>query len=231
MEQRYLIVIDEQPQKDRLHRICESLKNDGIELVYTEIDPSRCTKRQANGDVQFDMDVFSQTLKDVPFINHIDVFATDYNLIEGHLKGIDVIKLFYTIRPFYRKQMVIYSAQIETVINDILVDGNKTFDEQLVLLKLMTHNDIEYLKSEGEFESKFKRLIEKEPNITIDTRLADSMVAIDSDDICCALPSFDSMRLSDVANILLSKSDESVALRREITDHIMAYITNVKTYE
>ena len=87
MEQRYLIVIDEQPQKDRLYRISKSLMNDGIELVYTEIDPSRCTKRQANGDVQFDMDVFSQTLKDVPFINHVDVFATDYNLIDNLLKG------------------------------------------------------------------------------------------------------------------------------------------------
>lgn len=34
MVQKHLILVDEQSQKDRLKRISESLKNDGIELIY-----------------------------------------------------------------------------------------------------------------------------------------------------------------------------------------------------
>lgn len=229
MVQRHLIVVDEQSQEDRLKRICDNLKGEGVDLIYKEIDPSHCTKRQENGDKVFDADAFAQLLKDIPFLDHLDVFATDYNLIEGQLKGIDVVSIFNEIKPFYRKRMVIYSAQIETVIGDIL--SGKGFEEQQAMLKLITQHEIEYLTSEGEFENKFKRLIEKEPNISLESRLAESMYAMNGDDICCAIPPFDKKPMAEIANLLLSKDEQSVALKNEITDHIMAYITSVKTYE
>ena len=229
MVQRHLIVVDEQSQEDRLKRICDNLKGEGVDLIYKEIDPSHCTKRQENGDKVFDADAFAQLLKDIPFLDHLDVFATDYNLIEGQLKGIDVVSIFNEIKPFYRKRMVIYSAQIETVIGDIL--SGKGFEEQQAMLKLITQHEIEYLTSEGEFENKFKRLIEKEPNISLESRLAESMYAMNGDDICCAIPPFDKKPIAEIANLLLSKDEQSVALKKEITDHIMAYITSVKTYE
>lgn len=229
MVQRHLIIVDEQSQEDRLKRICNNLRGEGVELIYKEIDPSHCTKRQDNGDKVFDENVFIQVLKDIPFLNHVDVFATDYNLIAGQLKGIDVVSIFNRIMPFYRKRMVIYSAQIETVIGDIL--SGKSFEEQQAMLKLITQHEIEYLTSEGEFENKFKRLIEKEPNISLESRLAESMYAIDGEDICCAIPSFDRKSMTEIANLLLSKDDQAIALKKEITDHIMAYITSVRTYE
>ena len=175
------------------------------------------------------MDAFTKLLKDIPFLDHLDVFATDYNLIEGQLKGIDVISIFNKIRPFYRKRMVIYSAQIETVIGDILT--GKNFEEQQAMLKLITQHEIEYLTSEGEFENKFKRLIEKEPNVSLESRLAESMRAIDGGEVCCAIPPFSNNSLTEIADLLLSKEEQSVALKKEITDHIMAYITSMKTYE
>lgn len=229
MVQRHLIIVDEQPQGDRLRRIYSNLKGEGIELIYKEIDPSHYTKRQENGDKVFDASAFAQMLKDIPFLDHLDVFATDYNLIEGQLKGIDVVNIFNGIKPFYRKRMVIYSAQIETVIVDIL--SGKSFERQQALLKLMTQHEIDYLTSEGEFENNFKTLIEKEPNISLESRLAESLYAINGNDICCAIPSFDRKSMAEIANILLSKDEQSVALKEEITDHILAYITSVKTYE
>lgn len=229
MVQRHLIVVDEQSQENRLKRISDNLKGDGIELIYKEINPSHCTKRQENGDKVFDVDSFTQLLKDIPFLDHLDVFATDYNLIAGQLKGINVVSIFNGIMPFYRKRMVIYSAQIETVIGDILT--GKSFDVQQAMLKLITQHEIEYMTSEGEFENKFKRLIEKEPNISLESRLSEAMRAIDSGDINCALPSFDNKTLSEIANLLSSKEEQSVLLKKEITDHILAYITSVKQYE
>lgn len=229
MEQRHLIVVDEQPQTDALKRIGKSLRSDGIELISLEIDPSEYKKRLENGDVIFDRDAFAKAIKSVPFINHLDVFATDYNLIENLLKGIDVVKLFNEIRPYYKKRIVIYSAQIETVISDILVD--KSFDQQQAMLQLITQHDIKYLTSVREFENKFKHLIEKEPNITIDARLAESMMAIDSGEVSCNIPAFEKMTLGDIAKLLLSNEEQSIALRKELTDHILASITKFNSYE
>lgn len=229
MEQRHLIVVDEQPQTDALKRIGDSLRIDGIELISVEINPSKYKKRLENGDVIFDRDSFAEAIKSVPFINHLDVFATDYNLIENLLKGIDVVKLFNEIRPYFKKRIVIYSAQIETVIGDILT--GKSFDDQQAMLQLLTQHDIKYLTSAREFENKFKHLIEKEPNITIDARLAESMMAIDSGEASCTIPAFEKMTLGEIAKLLLSKEEQSVSLRKELTDHIMACITKFNSYE
>lgn len=229
MEQRHLIVVDEQRQTDALKRIGDSLRSEGIELISVEIDPSQYKKRLGNGDVIFDRDSLAEAINSVPFINHLDVFATDYNLIDNLLKGIDVVKLFNEILPYYKKRIVIYSAQIETVIGDILT--GKSFDEQQAMLQLITQHDIKYLTSAREFENKFKHLIVKEPNITIDARLAESMMAIDSGEVSCTIPTFENLSLTEIAKLLLSKEEQSISLRKELTDHILACITSFKSYE
>ena len=230
MEQRHLVLVDEQSQTDRLKRIAASLKNDGIELIYQEIDPSVYQKRQDSGDVTFDKDAFIQALKNVPFIHHLDMFATDYNLIDKQLKGIDVIKFFSEIKPYFRKPVIIYSAQIEGVIDDILKGGEDKFEEQCAMLKLLARYDMDYLKSEGEFESKFKGLLEKEYDITIDARVIESMQAINSDKIRCSIPPYNDKTIAEIAQLLQSKDSKAIALRKEISDHIMAFVTSVEEY-
>lgn len=231
MEQRYLVLVDEQSQSPRLKRIAASLKNDGIELVYQEIDPSVYQKRLDNDDVTYDKEAFIQALKDIPFIRHLDMFATDYNLIEGQLKGIDVLRIFTEIIPYFSKRVIIYSAQIEGVIGDILKGGGDKFEEQCAMLKLLARYDIDYLKSEGEFENKFKSLLEKEPDITIDARMIESMQAINSDKIHCSIPPYKNKTIAEIVQLLQSKDSRAIALRKEITDHIMAIITDVEEYE
>lgn len=95
MELRHLILIDEQSQKDRLERISKSLERDGIQLIYEEINPNDCSIRQENGDLKFDKDTLKDKLKSIKFLSHLDVFATDYNLIDNELKGIDLIAMLY----------------------------------------------------------------------------------------------------------------------------------------
>lgn len=231
MEQRHLVLVDEQSQTDRLNRIAASLKNDGIELIYQEIDPSVYQKRLDSGDVTFDKDTFIQAIKDVPFIHHLDMLATDYNLIEGQLKGIDVIRFFTEIKPYFSKSVIIYSAQIEGVIGDILKGGEDQFEEQCAMLKLLARYDIDYLKSEGVFENKFKSLLEKEPDITIDARMIESMQAINSDTIHCSIPPYKNKTIAEIGQLLQSKDSRAIALRKEITDHIMAIVTDVEEYE
>jgi len=232
MEQRYLLLVDEQSQADRLKRIAASLKNDGIELIYKEINPKSYQKRTDNGDdISFDKEVFVQALRIVPFIQHLDVFATDYNLFEDQLKGIDVLKQFSDINPYYRKKVVIYSAQIESVIADIINRSDGSFEEQVSMMKLLTRYDVEYLKSSGEFENKFKRLLEKEPDITIDDRIIESMLAIKSDKIHCSIYPYENKTIAEIGELLQLRDSQAISVRKEITDHIMAIITKVDGYE
>ena len=231
MEQRYLILVDEQSQEDRLLRIARNLKNDGIQLVYEEINPNDCTVRSDNGDLTLDQDALKNKLKSVSFLSHLDVFATDYNLVSDELKGIDMIEMLYSLQPNYRKKVVIYSAQIGDVINNIITERAKGFEQQVKMLKILAQNDIHYLRGEGEFENEFKSLIAKEPDITIDSRLIDSLHTLNCDNLKCSIPGNTDKKISDIGDLLLKKGSDVVALRKNIVDHILAYITSIKGYE
>lgn len=230
MVQKHLILVDEQSQTDRLKRISESLKNDGIELIYEEINPNDYSSRLESGDLYFDKDALMRKLKSINFLSHLDVFATDYNLVEDELKGEDLIKMLYELLPYYRNKVIVYSAQIEEVITNIIkrVDG---FEEQITMLKLLAQNEINYLRSDGEFENRIKKLIIKEPELTIDSRLADSLCAIDNEDFRCIIEGYTDKKISEIGNMLLTESEDAIALRRSITEHIMAMITSIRGYE
>ena len=230
MVQKHLILVDEQSQKDRLKRISESLKNDGIELIYEEINPNDCSSRLESGDLSFDKDALMRKLKSIKFLSHLDVFATDYNLVGDELKGEDLIKMLYEILPYYRNKVIVYSAQIEDVITSIIkrADG---FEEQITMLKLLAQNEINYLRSDGEFGNRIKNLIIKEPEVTIDSRLADSLCAIDNEDFRCIITGYTDKKISEIGNMLLTESEDAIALRRYITEHIMAMITSIRDYE
>ena len=228
---RHLILVDEQSQKDRLERIRKSLENDGIQLVYKEINPNDYSRRLENGDLSFDKDALKSKLQSVPFMSHLDIFATDYNLIEDELKGIDLIEMLYELLPYYRNQVVVYSAQIEDVINNIITKRAVSFEEQMAMLKLLAQNEISYLSSEGEFENKIKQLIIKEPELTIDSRLADSLCAIDNEKFKCVIPGYTDKKICEIGKMLLMKGEEAIALKRSITEHIMANITSILDYE
>lgn len=145
MEQRYLILVDEQSQEDRLKRIARSLRNEGILLVYEEINPNECSVRKDNGDLSLDKVALENKLASISFLSHLDVFATDYNLVTDELKGIDMIEMLYSLQPHYRKQVVIYSAQIDEVIDDIITKRAKGFKQQVEMLKILAQTDIHYL--------------------------------------------------------------------------------------
>lgn len=79
------------------------------------------------------------------------------------LKGIDMIEMLYSLRPHYRKQVVIYSAQIDEVIDDIITKRAKGFEQQVEMLKILAQNDIHYLRGEGNLKMSLKVLLPKNP--------------------------------------------------------------------
>ena len=79
MEQRHLIVVDEQRQTDALKRIGDSLRSEGIELISVEIDPSQYKKRLGNGDVIFDRDSLAEAINSVPF-KTLSLFTSSISL-------------------------------------------------------------------------------------------------------------------------------------------------------
>ena len=92
MIQKFLILVDEQPQSSVLRNIEAILKNDGIELVYKEFNPINYQKRE-NGEILFDAESFKADLCGLPYFTRLDSIVCDYNLIAGIIDGFQIIKI------------------------------------------------------------------------------------------------------------------------------------------
>lgn len=229
MKRKCIVVVDEQPQADRLCRISSNLKKEGITLFYKEFNPTDYIKRMEDGDAQFDSEGFMNALKAVPFINNLDVFATDYNLMDG-LKGFDVLRIFSKIKPRFNKKAVIYSANIENVISEIL-STKISHSEKCDRLKFLAQFNVEYLKSEGDFENNFKNIIETEPILSIDSMLIDRIHTLEDNNQFSVLYPFEQLTLKALADELGNNTSFSQKLKNEIVDHLLAKIISIKGYE
>lgn len=230
MDNRYIVVVDEQSQEDRLDRIATNLSKEGVILHYRELNPNNYPKRLNNGDIGFDEEKFIEALNNIPFINQVDVFASDYNLIDKTLKGIHVINLFLKIRPRYKRKIVIYSAQIETVLYDVLAKAGNSIDDQVSSIKQIAGKNNYFFKSDGEFEDKFKQLILSSPNISIEKRLIDELHSLDNNKVTCNLPPFEAMSTHELADAIESETDVSQMIKKELVDHIIALLFDIDEY-
>lgn len=230
MDNRYIVVVDEQSQEDRLDRIATNLSKEGVILHYCELNPNNYPKRLNNGDIGFDEEKFIEALNNIPFINQVDVFASDYNLIDETLKGIHVINLFLKVRPRYKRKIVIYSAQIETVLHDVLAKAGNSIEDQILSIKQIAGKNNHFFKSDGEFEDKFKQLILSSPNISIEKRLIDELHSLDNNKVTCNLPSFEAMSTHELADAIESETDVSQTIKKELVDHIIALLFDIDEY-
>ena len=146
------------------------------------------------------------------------------------MKGIHVINLFLKVRPRYKRKIVIYSAQIETVLHDVLVKAGNSIENQILSIKQIAGKNNHFFKSDGEFEDKFKQLILSSPNISIEKRLIDELHSLDNNKVTCKLPPFEAMSTHELADAIESESDVSQAIKKELVDHIIALLFDIDEY-
>ena len=160
------------------------------------------------------------------------------NLIskEQYVKNADVIICHNQRMKEFLIENKIGSEKIVVLgIFDYLLDNfNKekaSFDKTVVIAGNLSPQKSGYLTELLKNENRIKKLIIKEPELTIDSRLADSLCAIDNEDFRCIIEGYTDKKISEIGNMLLTESEDAIALRRYITEHIMAMITSIRGYE
>lgn len=146
------------------------------------------------------------------------------------LKGFDVLRIFSKIQPRFNKKAVIYSANIENVISEIL-STKISHSEKCDRLKFLAQFNVEYLKSEGDFENNFKNIIETEPILSIDSMLIDRIHTLEDNNQFSVLYPFEQLTLKALADELGNNTSFSQKLKNEIVDHLLAKIISIKGYE
>lgn len=225
MIQRYLILIDENPQKDTLQSICNTLGKEGIDLVCKEYNPTEYSKRDLDGNLDFDKERFEMDIQSLHFFKSANIILCDYNLIEGIINGYDIIKIIRDLKYSPKRKIILYSARIDDVISEILKD-EKDFERQKESLTNLIGYNIEFIRRDGYDQEVFK-FIRKEPDFDFETELVKWFHKRDKDEFNYLFPKYKGKSFGEIAIELESKTTDSIEFKKDLVEQIIAYLSTI----
>ncbi len=223
MIQKYLILVDEQSQSAVLQNIKTTLKDNGIELVFKEFNPINYQKRDDNGEISFDAESFKNELLGLPYFKQLDSIVCDYNLIAGVIDGFQIIKIIKSINPNYKKQVILYSAQIENVIEEIIKIGD--FEKQKENLKSLIDCNIDFRKRDNDYEQELVKHIKKEKEFSFEDELIKWFFLRKDDVFNNIFPKYSGKKFEEIATCLQSKTPDSIEFKRDLAEQIISYLS------
>lgn len=222
MIQKFLILVDEQPQSSVLRNIETILKNDGIELVYKEFNPINYQKRE-NGEILFDAESFKADLCGLPYFTRLDSIVCDYNLIAGIIDGFQIIKIIKSINPNYKKQVILYSAQIESVIEDIIRTDD--FEKQKENLKSLIECNIDFRKRDNDYVQELIKHIKKEKDFSFEDELVKWFSLRKEDTFNYLFPKYKGKKFEEIAYCLQKNAPDSIEFKKDLVEQIISYLS------
>jgi hypothetical protein len=224
MIQKYLILVDEQSQSAVLQNIKIILKNDGIELVFKEFNPINYQKRD-NGEILFDAESFKTDLLSLPYFKNLDSIVCDYNLIADVIDGFQIIKIIKSINPNYKKQVILYSAQIENVIENIIKTDD--FEKQKENIKSLIDCNIDFRKRDNDYEQELVKHVKKDKEFSFEDELVKWFLLRKDDVFNYLFPKYAGKRFEEIATCLQSKTPDSIELKKDLIEQIISYLSSI----
>lgn len=222
MIQKYLILIDEQSQSAVLQNMKATLKKDGIELIFKEFNPSNYQKRE-NGEILFDTESFKTDLLSLPYFRQLDSIICDYNLIADVIDGFQIIKIIKAINPNYKKQVILYSAQIENVIEDIIKTGD--FEKQKENLKSLIACNIDFRKRDDDYVQGLVKHVKKEKEFSFEDELIKWFFLRKDDTFNYLFPKYAGKKFEEIATDLQAKTPDSIEFKKDLVEQIISYLS------
>lgn len=225
MIQKYLILVDENPQKETLKSIKNVLRSDGIDLIYEEFNPTNYIIRDSNGVLNFDEVTFKSNIEKLEYFNYTDVILSDYNLVPEVINGYRIIEIFRELKFNQKKKIILYSAKIETVISEIL-NNSEDFEVQKQNLVKLISNNIEFIKRDGYLDEVIKT-IKQEADFDFETELIKWFHKRNKDTFNYLFPKYKGKSFKEIAIEFENKSHTSLEFKKELIEQIIAYLSNI----
>lgn len=145
MIDKFCIIIDDEPQDEIVTNLTEDAGRKGIRLRCVQLNPQDETYHKNTGDENhpdfvIDLDRVLKALKSQEYGKlRADVIACDYNLQDDHVNGFEIIRNLRN-QLKYRNEVILYSANLDMVIRNILSEGN--LGEQIHKIRNLTRANI-----------------------------------------------------------------------------------------
>ena len=223
MEQVCLIVDDKDQQHTFKAQIQDILKKEGhnVEIIFINTTSPELLNEEQN----IDKDKLKACIKSKIEGKHIDVVASDFDLSDDVVNGLDVIEIIRSIRE--KVPIILYSGNLEKAIKSVMGDPATKDLPTLIndVKKLMLHHISEFIDRTGYAASVIKVL--KNKDTSTKQILLEKLREYPDLKLSSAYPIFSGKKLSQIADEIEKSTYQGQEFQQELIEQTIAYIIEI----
>jgi hypothetical protein len=155
----------------------------------------------------------------------VHLIACDYDLADPGINGFEVIRLLRN-NLGWRKKILLYSANIENVINTII--SGKAEDKVQKIRDLVKVNIAEFCDREEHLEEAMLKYLSEESIFSTDGFLVSELYRYGTYKFIGPYEKFENKTLGEIAGIISNQPDEAAKFKKEIMEQVIAYMIDIK---
>ena len=223
MEQVCLIVDDKDQQHTFKAQIQDILKKEGhnVEIIFINTtSPELLNEYQKIYKYKLKACIKSKIEG-----KHIDVVASDFDLSDDVVNGLDVIEIIRSIRE--KVPIILYSGNLEKAIKSVMGDPASKDLPTLIndVKKLMLHHISEFIDRTGYAASVIKVL--KNKDTSTKQILLKKLREYPDLKLSSAYPIFSGKKLSQIADEIEKSTYQGQEFQQELIEQTIAYIIEI----
>ena len=228
MSNKLCIIIDDVNQKRVFESVvAKPLKREGIHVDAIFVNTTDTDL--LDNDQNIVLEKLRIRLTEIFRNKHIDVVATDFDLSDDNVCGINVVELIYQIRP--KVPVILYSGKLGSVIKHLLGDHTQKTSDELVksIKKLIKYNIVDYVEREGYPHSIIKIL--KDNQIYISSLLPQKLREYSNLEFKSCYPFFAGRTLGSIADEIESHTPQGREFQEQLYEQVIAHMIKINNYE
>lgn len=228
-EEVFIIIIDDTNQDANIRALESRLKNYCIPRIE-HINTGAVELRKNDGSDHLDITKLRTLLEEKLNNRRIDWIATDFNLGEDEIDGIDIIRIMVDIRRFRRKNIIIYSGNIQSAIRKVIKESKTSDSEEAVISAVKEFINLPILSFNGrqDYKDTIVEIISKNKRITLEDRLLNLLHTHESMVFNSCFPPFAGKTFGEIAKIIENESDARCEeWLQALIDQSIAYLIQI----
>jgi hypothetical protein len=218
-----LIIDDKDQERDFDSLVKTPLKKDGYDVKGLFIKTAIPEIQDDNQNL--DKDKLIKHIKNVIGDSTVDLIATDFDLSDENLNGIDVVEIIRDLRP--NTPLFMYSGKIGDAIKAVIGDHTKISNEELTdgVKKIIGYKILDFVNRPG-YPSTIIHLV-KSRSKSITSFFIEKLREYPDFEFKSCYPNFKGAKLGAIANQIEKSTYQGRDFQKELVEQTIAYLIEI----
>lgn len=220
MNDKFCIIIDDEPQTEIIEDLVHRAKGYGLQLICEQLNPQNFLEEissDGNKDFVINLEKIKSELHTTKYLRRkVDLILCDFGLQDKKINGFEIIRNLRN-EWNYKKKIILYSATIEDVIENIL----KNDDKKTQRLRNLMRAEISDFCDKDYSESLLRVL--REDKFSLESELEAFLIKFGDKKFRSVFPKYNGKTLYEISEELKVNSQDAIDFQKNFIENAIAH--------